>query len=599
MRKSLGILVVVIAGFFTSVAQTVPAPVEMAHWELCEAGDSAFEDPKAWVPLPDFPVVFSNKLSAVWVRTKVRNETGEAKSLRVITKGIDSLNAYLEINGTVNTHITGKYIPLGSRLIPSQFLTVPVDIPAHTEGRVTLRIYNQGYQLSLPYLKILDEKNTYQFIKTGELGYYIYFGGIVLMTLFSIILFLFFRERLYLFYFACLVCSFLLAFCYNDLYYLVWDTSPGFVRNKNIFAVLTTVLNCIYLLFAEQYLKVDTRTNSLLLKISRIIIGILMLELVVLIALNKELYYFRILFYPLFGANVSIMYYYLIVSIQKKYPPSWFFLIASTPVAFVSVLEITSDFNGVPVQTMHDIYYAGTFIEMFFLTIGIVFRFRIEKTNAQNLQNALFESETRIQEKIKEDIAKDLHGNINTAIVTTLHNLREFADHFFSGKKAPINLTKALSSLEKTSDDVRKLSHQLQPQVLSNLGLVMELKEKYGHMTNPVFKLSMSEESVKLDSFTELTLYAVINEAVQNILRHARATEIGIELVEIKGYVNLRIEDNGIGFDMGNVSSTGMGLNNIRSKAGNQLNGRCRIESSPGNGTIISIRFKKRSLSRI
>ena len=569
-------------------------------WGYVEENDNSSKNypsiilEKDWKQTIQFPQVFSSKNKAIWLKTTLSNKTTYPTDIRLITKGIDSLNVYwIDQNNTEGTFITGKFIPLLDRFIASQFLVIPIKLQPNSRTDIYLRIYNQSYPLALPFLIVSTPKAANSFIKTGEIWYNIYFGGLILMILFSLILFTFFKERLYFFYLCCLICSFVMAAIYNDFYYLFINKSPEFFRNKNVFAVLTTLLNSIYLLFAERYLNVDKRKNSKAIKISRVIILAVFILLILLLALQKELYHYRRFFYPLFGANTLMMYYHLLKSIQKKYSPSWYFLIASSPIALVSILEITSDYNGVPVQTMHDLYYAGTFIEMFFLTIGIVYRFRIERNNVQILQQELYIAEIKTQEIERERIAQDLHDTVNASIAGIQKQLSEFGEQYFKGNILPQVFQDSLNSLGQIYDDVRGVTQELMPQVLANLGLVEQIKQKYGTSQNPVFRLSLPTEPLQLTSFEEITLYKIINEAVQNIYKHANATEVGIELIQDNNGLKLRIEDNGIGFNMAQLRGEGIGIKSLKLRAEAQLKGTIRIESNPGNGTIILLKITK------
>lgn len=574
------------------------------NWEIFEERESfnqinEIKKVKNWQSIDNFPKTFPPSTKAVWLRASFSNPNKQNLPIRIFTKGIDSLNVYWSDSlGKESEYITGKNIPLSERFIASPYLVVPITLQAKSFTKVFIRIYNQSYHLSLPYLNVANPQNTNQFIKLGELGYNVYLGGLLLMISFSIILFLFFQERLYLFYLFCLIGSFIMVAIYNDYHYLLVEKIPIFIKNKNAFALLTTFLNILYLLFAEQYLKVDTRKNSKIIKFSRAIMWVLLMLLIGLIITGKELFHYRLYFYPLFGANTLIMYYHLLRSIQKKYSPSWYFLVATTPIALVSILEVTSDFNGVPVQTIHDIYYAGTFIEMFFLTIGIVYRFRLERTNLQILQQELFVTEIKAQDRERERIAKDLHDIIGASIVGIQMMLNAFSEKFFTDKETPDDFKKSIDYLEKTSHDIRELSHELTPQILTNLGLIEQIKEKYGFIAKPVFKLTMPSENLVLDPFIELTLYKIISEAVQNIFKHAEATEIGIELRKDGKILKLRIEDNGIGFDSTQMKRGGIGLSNIKFRAENQLNGTLTIESSPGNGTIILVKINLKAIPK-
>jgi signal transduction histidine kinase len=606
MKKFFTILTILTLSIFTCIAQKVILKnsaldeyYNKPPWfYLEETYNSTIVYPKIikesrWKKVEKFPQVFSSENKAIWLKTTISNSQDFPIDLRIITKGIDSMNVYwLNANNQAETFVTGKFIPLLNRFVASQFLVIPLKIQPNSSIDVYIRIYNQSYPLSIPYLEIMPPHKASFFIKIGEIGYNIYFGGLTLMFLFSIILFAFFKERLYFFYLCCLVCSFVMAAIYNDFYYLFIDKSPELFRNKNVFAILTTLLNSIYLLFAERYLNVDVRKNSKSIKISRFTIIITFTLLISLLLLQKELYHYRRFFYPLFGVNTLMMYYHLITSMQKKYSPSWYFFIASSPIALVSILEITSDFNGVPVQTMHDLYYAGTFIEMFFLTIGIVYRFRIERSNVQILQQELYIAEIKTQEIERERIAQDLHDTVNASIAGIQKKLSEFGEQYFK-EKIPLVFQESMDSLNQIYDDVRNVTQELMPQVLANLGLTEQIKQKYSGIRNPVFRLSLPSEPLPLTSFEEVTLNKIINEAVQNIYKHANATEVGIELTQDNGGLKLRIEDNGIGFNTKQLNSEGIGLKSLKLRAETQLKGSISIESSPGNGTIILLKIIK------
>jgi signal transduction histidine kinase len=570
------------------------------YWEILEDKENILKinearQSKNWRNIASFPLTFSSEIKAVWLKIVLKNSSLSSLPIRVFTKGIDNLQvSWLDNFGKVNTSITGKNTPLTKRFMTSQFLITPINLYPNSVTTVLVRIENQSYPLSLPYLNIANPTQTHQFVKIGEMFYNIYLGGILLMILFSIILFIFFKERLYLFYFFCLIGSFLMASVYNDYHYLVLEKVPEFIKNKNIFAVITTLLNCNYVLFAEQYLKVDVNKNDSVIKYNRIVMGVLFSLLCGMLIFEKELYHYRMFFYPLFALNVLTMNYYLLISIKRKYSPSWYFLIATTPIAIVSILEITSDYNNIPVQTMHDLYYAATFFEMFFLTIGIVFRFRMERTSLQTLE----EEHSDITNKESARIARDLHDNIGASIVGIQMRLAAFQEKYFGENSSPEEFQKTLEYLEKTSKDVRSLSHDLTPKTLTDLGLVEQIKEDYEYISKPIFRLSLPEYELNIDSNVELALYKIIREGVQNSIKHAKATEVGIELTKEKTNIKLKIDDNGIGFDSSKIKKGGMGLNNMKIRAETQLKGSFSIESSPGNGTLITIKCNLKDIPK-
>ena len=322
----------------------------------------------------------------------------------------------------------------------------------------------------------------------------------------------------------------------------------------------------------------------------------LIVLLIVFVLAGETLYYYRNLFYPLISLNAIITYYHLIVSIKKDYSPSWFFLAATAPIVFISTLDVTSDFSGIPIQTIHDYFYIGTFIEMFFLTIGIIYRFRLERANLQQLQRELFVAEIKAQDRERERIARDLHDNIGNAILRIKQSLNEFSNKNPTTEIPIVTFQQNLNNLDSTYQNVQGLAHELMPQGLIDIGLIDEIRLQYGFINNPKFKLSLPNNTLNLSPFVEQTLYKIINESVQNIIKHAKATEVGIELSKDDKILRLRIEDNGIGFDLKQTKKGGIGLKNLKFRATSELNGDLIIESSPGNGTIVLLKIPLKNL---
>jgi two-component system, NarL family, sensor kinase len=93
----------------------------------------------------------------------------------------------------------------------------------------------------------------------------------------------------------------------------------------------------------------------------------------------------------------------------------------------------------------------------------------------------------------------------------------------------------------------------------------------------------------RLEYNIEINLYRIIQELISNILKHAKASEVSIQLLKKETYLNIVVEDNGIGFDVNQVKNKkGMGLKNIESRV-NSLGGEFNIDSGKGAGTTITI----------
>jgi len=141
-------------------------------------------------------------------------------------------------------------------------------------------------------------------------------------------------------------------------------------------------------------------------------------------------------------------------------------------------------------------------------------------------------------------------------------------------------------------EEIRKLSKGLTTNTIKNLGLCAAIENirLYTMEVNSVkieFKVNFIENSVN-DKF-KLNIYRIIQEQLNNILKHAKATKVVIKLLQNKKSVKLIISDNGIGFDTGKKRN-GIGIANIKSRA-TSYNGTADFISQPGSGCVLIATF--------
>jgi hypothetical protein len=174
------------------------------------------------------------------------------------------------------------------------------------------------------------------------------------------------------------------------------------------------------------------------------------------------------------------------------------------------------------------------------------------------------------QDRERIRIAQELHDNISSTLVTLAMFLDSFEPKTLPDKDR-ILFEKIHHVAAKVSEDVRVLSHSLDSGSLKHFGLSVacqDLVEAISSSTS--LKVTFTDKLItRLSADTSLNLYRIIQELFNNTLKHARATQIGLEITEIKDeYVNIIYEDNGIGFDP-EKEKKGMGLKNIASRVEN------------------------------
>lgn len=209
----------------------------------------------------------------------------------------------------------------------------------------------------------------------------------------------------------------------------------------------------------------------------------------------------------------------------------------------------------------------------------------IDLLNKQDLLN--FNSMMEGQEKERKRIAGELHDNMGSLLATVKLHFGSLEENI----KNEEQFQTVNNLLDKACDDIRNISHSLDSGILSKFGLISALNEIKNTLesTNKL-KVNIVSHGIdsRLDSSLEITLYRIVQELVGNIIKHANAKEISIELTRQDQILNLIVEDNGKGFNLADNKGTGIGLKNIHSRI-DELNGSFSIDSRIGKGTIVII----------
>ncbi len=205
----------------------------------------------------------------------------------------------------------------------------------------------------------------------------------------------------------------------------------------------------------------------------------------------------------------------------------------------------------------------------------------------QSLRNkAIIEAE----EKERIRIARELHDGIGQQLSAAKMNLSAFENNISTKDK---DTYQALIQLvDDAVKEVRSISHNMMPNALLRSGLVSAVRNFVNKMSiSDALKIDLQIVGInnRLENTTETVLYRVLQECVSNIIKHAKASHISIQLIQHDAHLNMMIEDNGIGFDTKTIhSAEGIGLKNMISRI-QFLNGTIDFDSSPNNGTTVII----------
>jgi signal transduction histidine kinase len=241
----------------------------------------------------------------------------------------------------------------------------------------------------------------------------------------------------------------------------------------------------------------------------------------------------------------------------------------------------------------------GSFI---FLLLTLVFLYNRYQLRQKNIyqkelnrqQNELFNAIAAAQDQERKRIAQDIHdslGSILSAAKLKLSALKESQPLLSNDQAEKYRVTSQL--LDEASAELRSISHNIMPATLSKLGLVAALK----NLSNTISSHSGLQVSFSAHGFmeripeqTEMSIYRIVLELINNIVKHAQANKVTVQLIKYPDYINLSVEDNGRGFDYEDAlqQKKGIGLGNILSRV-EYLRAKMNVDSVPGRGTTVII----------
>ncbi|WP_273274660.1 tetratricopeptide repeat-containing sensor histidine kinase [Maribacter polysiphoniae] len=202
-------------------------------------------------------------------------------------------------------------------------------------------------------------------------------------------------------------------------------------------------------------------------------------------------------------------------------------------------------------------------------------------------QNELIDAISETQNMERKRIAQDLHDSIGGSLALIKNKLEVASDKENITKQ---DLLGTIETVSKTSDKVRRISHNLMPSELIKFGLVSGIQSildqiDKDHINAQLYAHNMEQ---RIDPTKEIQLYRITQEVIQNVLKHAQAKNLTIYLNKYAKHVSLMLEDDGKGYD--HASNGGMGISNIKNRI-EQLKGTLDIDSSQGRGTTFNIQI--------
>lgn len=231
------------------------------------------------------------------------------------------------------------------------------------------------------------------------------------------------------------------------------------------------------------------------------------------------------------------------------------------------------------------------------IALGIFNRFKLKKKN--ELQQKLFEQQQlatiniiHAEEKERKRIASDLHDGVGQLMTAAWLNMQAIGEKLnTTDAETAQQLSKAMHLVDESCKEVRAVSHNMMPNALLNKGLVNAVREFISQINTKATNISLHTEGLHtpLPSHIETVLYRVIQESVNNVIKHANATSLDISINKDETGIDVMIEDNGKGFNFAEaIKKDGIGLQNIKSRI-EYLLGTVEWSTATNKGTLVAI----------
>ena len=227
--------------------------------------------------------------------------------------------------------------------------------------------------------------------------------------------------------------------------------------------------------------------------------------------------------------------------------------------------------------------------------IGMVVTDMTAARHSEEMLRTLTHRVVQAQEAERARVALELHDNITQLLCAVLVRSQTLAGKIpASDKPAKQEAIKLRELLGQTANQVERISRELRPSVLDELGLVAVLREtttEFAARTGLSINLVCAPLTGRLPAETELALYRILQEALKNVERHARARHVTVQLTKQDDQVQVTIHDDGAGFDPDHHPARkngkdGLGLLSMRERA-TYVGGTLNVRSTLGQGTTV------------
>lgn len=560
---------------------------------------------------PAKPVVFSGyDQDYYWFRLVLRNGAAGPQNLLLLMGPIGMREGllYRVENGTWKMEgKNGVAVPFAQRAYQYTHFVYPLYLPPQSTDTFYLSMDARHVYKSYAFA-LLEPAEFKAFANRMYLLFGIILGILFLFLILNLYLYTSLNDRIHVWYSLYILFLMLIVMKNDQLdqQFLHWDSERAY-RLTPIMALGALAIS-VLMHVVQQFLTNIPPHSRLCIFLNVVKFNTILSALCHLVAFNlkPDPWLETVLFK---WANISTM--VTIISIigaciysTVKGMKSAIFLLAGLLVFLIGALQRLTLAATASYLFPPSTFHVGMIMETLIISFGLIYRYRAERKEKMqylaekeslrnNFDKLLLESKFEIQEQTLRNIGQEIHDNIGQVLSLVRMNLTRQAMQLPVGASKGM-LDDQVDLIGKAIADLRLLSKLLDADYVLEMGLEksiaseMEQVRKYGAFQT---ELTVTGEELQLEPQKELILFRLFQEVLQNIIKHAQAHKVSVQLEVRDARLHLTIQDDGIGFDPEALllkgHGKGMGLKNMYRRAG-LLQAEFRIISGK-DGTRVSI----------
>lgn len=564
----------------------------------------------------------------LWLKLDIKNELETDKRLfLLVDNALINYVEFFEVSNAkvISSELMGDAFPVNDRSIKYRNPIFNIKLYPHESKSIYVYIKIGGRKVHVPMQLYVQEKFIEK-ITQNESNLAFYYGILVALSVLSIMFYYLIKEQVYIYFASYLTSQTLLQLAVSGFAAVyIWPQFPFWIdRSVPILMSLTLITGLSFVI--EFIHKTKFKNWQLYLIRAYQFLAVL---IIVSCFFEGDIYYAGVwLLYRLippfyFGLIILAVYFF-----SKRYFPARFFIVgvAGSMVSMAAIFYFSTLKIHNNIFTNEYVIF-GEVMKCVMITLALLDRFRFFKEEKAQMQSMMIEQleelnqykeninknltelvEAKTQELNRKQteiskalligeelerkrVATELHDGIGS-LLSTLKLNAESIDIKTKGfdEKEQLAYQNVIDLIDRACVELRNISHNMMPTGIEQFGPIHSLNSIIKKITQTEkinFNLQVDKIDERFNRDFELSIYRIVLELINNILKHSMAKNATIQILRSEEHLSILVEDDGEGFDTSAIKE-GMGFVNIQSRV-KAFNGKFTIDSNIGKGSTFIV----------